>query len=434
MGNKIFVSHDVVSNKSLLTTSGVFLPGFISDQSRGSRNRDAAGMISVSTDFISGGGTVYKIEADPVVIRFKPHNEGDGGWSQVWWYFMVGGLTSGEKVTLELDRDDPISSGISPQIYFSYDRQVWGLTDTGKPAEIDGREFYVYNHIVRGDKVWFAYDLPYTPEHVENLLLPEANRDSGVEVFELCRTKNNRPVQALRFNDSNSSTAKRYGIWLQAGAHAFESGARWVLHELTRWLLSSEPEAKALRNVALITVVPIVDVDGVVEGRTGKYQKPYDHWMNWGNEPTYWPEINKIKLHLRELATQNMCDMFIDFHGPGNGIHPYFIVPQAGDLPHEKQRRNRSMFFKVLNSRPMDNKVERSQSMTQIHYSERVWDKSVLSSSHEWVTMETTIHNIAMTLEVNMNTPLSTLNNYRAEAVVLGKAMSEYFSGSNHKS
>jgi hypothetical protein len=424
--------RDFIKKIGLLTTSGVFLPGFMSDDSKGSRSRYRAGEITVSTDFISGGGTVYKIEADPVVIRFKPHNEGDGGWSQVWWYFMVGGLTSGEKVTLELDRDDPISSGISPQIYFSYDRQVWGLTDTGKPAEIDGREFYVYNHIVRGDKVWFAYDLPYTPEHVENLLLPEANRDSGVEVFELCRTKNNRPVQALRFNDSNSSTAKRYGIWLQAGAHAFESGARWVLHELTRWLLSSEPEAKALRNVALITVVPIVDVDGVVEGRTGKNQKPHDHNRGWNESPAYWPQQRETKSILKNMATQNMGDMFIDFHGPGNGTHPYFIVPATGDLPHEKQRRNRSMFFKVLNSRPMDNKVERSQSMTQIHYSARPADRITNNNSASWITNNTTDHNVSMTLEVNMNTPLSNLDGYRSEAIALGTAISKYFVNGYH--
>ena len=390
------------------------------------------GRIFVSTDFISGGGSVNVISSNPTIIRFEPHDEGSGGWSQVWWYFSVEGLTPGEQIILQLD-NEPAKSGISPRVYFSYDQEVWGQTNSGEHLEIEGEDFFVYKHIVHSEKVWFAYDLPYTPEHIEELLIPCVDRDPGVEVFELCKTKNNRPVKALRFNDSEDN---KYGIWLQARAHAFETGGSWVLHELAQWLLSGDPAANALRKQAVITVVPIVDVDGVVEGHTSKNQKPHDHNRGWNKEPAFWPEVQTIKLMLTEMSKKNMVDLFIDFHGPGNLYHPYFIIPLSHDLPFEEQRLNRKIFFDVLNSKPMDKMAHLSQSMTQIHYSERSDYMRATEglNAAKWVTMNANKHTVALTLEVNMNTPLSTQHGYQAEAIELGKAISNYFvNGHNQK-
>ncbi len=419
----------------LISTMGFIPQALISGASYQNTFFNNKRNIFLSTDFISGGGEdLTVISNDPVTVRFKPHNEADGGWSQVWWYFMVDGLTPGEKITLQLDRDEPGSSGISPQIFFSYDQQLWGLTNTGRPAEIEGRDFFIYEHIVRSKKVWFAYDLPYTPDHIDELLLPAVKKDPDADVVELCKTKNNHSVKMFVFNDKNSLTEIKYGIWLQARSHAFESGASWVLHEMALWLMSGDPEAEALRRRASITVIPIVDVDGVIEGRTGKNQNPYDHNRGWDQEPAYWQQINSSKALLSSMADQNMPDMYIDFHGPGNSSHPYFIVPFEELLPTEKQRLNRSKFFETLKCKELDDQARLSQSMTQFYYSPRPWDKSAsLINSRGWVTMNTTDHNIALTIEVNMNTPLSTRSGYRAEAIELGRAISGYFTNDYHQ-
>lgn len=418
----------------LISALGIIPNSLISGTSYRNTFFDNERNIILSADFVSGGGEDFKvISNDPVTVRFKPHNEGEGGWSQVWWYFMADGLIPGEKVILELDRDEPRSSGISPQIFFSYDQKLWGLTDTGRHAEIEGRDFFIYEHIVRSNKTWFAYDLPYTPAHIDELLVPEVNKDPDAEVALLCKTRNSRSVKMLQFNDKNSVIDQKYGIWLQGRSHAFESGASWVLHEMALWLMSGDPEASALRRRASITVIPVIDVDGVVEGRTGKNQTPYDHNRGWDVEPAYWPQTGAAKSALLEMADQNMLDMYIDFHGPGNSCHPYFIVPYENLLPNEKQRLNRSRFFEVLNCKELDDQARLSQSMTQIHYSPRPWDKSAsLISSGGWVRLNTTDHNIALTIEVNMNTPLSTQAGYRAEAIELGRAISKYFTNDYH--
>ena len=406
----------------LIITLGVFSINKLAGQI------DTTKRISVNTDFISGGGSVNVISSDSAIIRFEPHDEGSGGWSQVWGYFKVEGLTPGEQIILQLD-NEPAKSGISPQVYFSYDQKVWGLTNSGENIDIEGEDIFVYKHIVHGEKVWFAYDLPYTPEHIEELLIPCADRDPGVEVFELCKTKNNRPVKALRFNDAGNSEDKKYSIWLQARAHAFETGGSWVLHELTQWLLSGDPAAKALRKQAVITVVPIVDVDGVVAGHTGKNQTPHDHNRGWEKEPAFWSEVQTIKSMLTEMSKKDRADLFVDFHGPGGKTHPYFIVARSQDLPFKEQRQNREVFLRVLNAKPMDVKEKLTQSMTQIHYSERsgYMGTSEGLNSSQWVTTNTNKSTVALTLEVNMNTPLSTHDGYKAEAIELGNAISNYF-------
>lgn len=432
MKNDNLSRRGFLKKTGLVTTGGLltpFLPTVIYKDRFGSKINNS---ISVSTDFVSGGGSVSIINFDPVTLKISPHNQRDGGWSQVWWHFLIEGIIPGTEVTLLLERGDPEIEGISPQANFSYNQQDWGLTNSGKFESFDLESFFVYRHSVRNNKVWFAYDLPYNPEHMDSLLIPHAEADPYIDVFELCKTMKGRSVKTIRFNASESS-GKKYGIWLQARAHAFESGSSWVLHELTKWLFSENEDARALRKIADITVIPIVDVDAVVEGRTGKLQAPHDHNRGWDQNPANWPQIHVTQTAIKELAGQNMLDLFIDFHGPGNERHPYFIIPESEGLPSENQRLNRSKFFDHLNAKSLDEEASKTQSMTQIHYSARPWERISKGNSMSWVIYNSNENTIALTLEVNMNTPLSTKSGYRSEALALGEAMSKYFVGNYHQ-
>lgn len=417
-------------NKSigLITSGSIVMPSLLLSCPDKKEKRN----VTLSTDFISGGGEVKLIKSNPLTLLVTPHNQNNGGWSQVWWYFLANHVTPGEELTILLELSPPKISGINPKIKFSYDQKDWGLTDTGSSQTIDGKEYFVYKHIVRGNKVWFAYDIPFHNKHVESLLIPKTRVIKNVEVIELCRSKGNNPVHAFVFNSTNSRQRK-FGIWLQARAHAFESGSSWVLYGLTKWLMSDCIEAKALRECSLITVVPIVDVDGVIEGRTGKMQYPYDHNRGWSEDPGVWPEVQAIKSKLNELTRDNILDLFIDFHGPGNQRHPYFIIPEEGDLFHSKQRKNRKQFFNVLKATPFDEHLNQTQSMTQFCYSARPKEKLSDGDSCSWVRKNGPENNISLTLEVNMNTPLSTLEGYFSEGESLGRAISKYFVGNYHE-
>ncbi|MEI9808026.1 MAG: M14 family zinc carboxypeptidase [Bacteroidota bacterium] len=388
------------------------------------------GNIKIYTDFINGGGIAKLVSTDPLTIRFQPHDEGGSGWSKVWFHFKIEGLIPNQQIRLELEKGDPAIQGTSSQIAFSYDAEMWGLTDTGKLA--DNGEFFVYTHTVRSERVWFAYNFPYTSHHAENLLIPQALKDQNTQVIELCKSRNKRSVKAIRLKQYNGQ--KKYGIWLQARAHAFESGSSWVIHYLALWLLSDNSLAISLRQCADITVVPIVDADGVFEGRTGKNASPYDHGRSWSEEDQYWPELDAIKSMVSENVEQDLMDLFLDIHGPGGGHHPFFIVPLEKDLPYKAQQTNRSAFFKALQAKPLDEKARLTQSMTHFHYSERSEEKHSLKKATppQWVTQNAKPHTIAFTLEINMNTPMSTMEGYQAQARVLGEAIATYFTEGKH--
>ncbi|GAA5222310.1 M14 family zinc carboxypeptidase [Membranihabitans marinus] len=384
--------------------------------------------ILIKTDFDSGGGRISIVQHKPIILEVIPHDEGQSGWSKVWWYFKLQGLEPGQEIIIRLVKGEPEIGGISAQAYFSYDQISWALTNIGKDVVVDGKKYFEYIHTVKNHEIYLAYDLPYVPEHASTLI-EECSRFERVKPFQLCETKKKRSVQAMKMEANKKA---KYGIWLQARAHAFESGASWVLHEMALWLCSNDARAIQLRNWSDIYIVPIVDVDAVVEGRTGKYQLPYDHWMNWHTEPELWPEVATIKSHLLGLKSSNMMDMFIDFHGPGAKSNPFFLTPFEQDLPFEKQRINRKTFLDILQSELMSDETKKTHSMTHILYSERTWDKVKSSSSHEWVLLHTNESCVSFTLEVNMNTPLSTRSGYRSEAIALGKAMSDYFVNNQH--
>jgi hypothetical protein len=392
---------------------------------------DTGRRLKITTTFPGGGGTTELISRSPVTIRFTPHNEGGRGWGQMWFYFLIDGLKAGEEIDLQLDLGSPRLPGINPEIVFSYDQRDWGRSERGRLVTISDKEYFVYRLRCTRAKVWLAYEMPYMPDLIENTLLKLSKRSPKTEIFELCKTRNGRRVEGFRLSPL-ASGQPRYGIWLQARAHAFENGTSWVLHEFLLWLFSSEKQAIALRQNTEITVLPLIDVDAVEEGRTGKNQKPYDHNRGWNHDPAHWPEVNSIKSLLKKKSEDQMLDLFIDLHGPGNETHPYFIVPVSKDLPHEFQQKNRKSFFDILGVEALPGAGNPAQTMDRFHVSERPLDKVAPDCAATWVTMNLNASVISLTLEVNMNTPLSTREGYKQEAIKLGKAMTTYFGNRLH--
>src|SRR5690554_7734244 len=108
--------REFVQKTGLLTGLGFFVHTV---KSYGMGNIEMLGFsnhnITVSIDFVNGGGDVEIVDADPVIIKIRPHNEGGGGWSQVWWHFKIEGIPPGKEVALLLELGNPAIKGISPQ-------------------------------------------------------------------------------------------------------------------------------------------------------------------------------------------------------------------------------------------------------------------------------------------------------------------------------
>jgi hypothetical protein len=387
--------------------------------------------LRVSTDFEGGSARVEAIDQKARVIRMMPGGDGKRGWP-CWWYVRVDGAERDEKVTVDLGPSDvpardngretgkPLPShwAMPKKAAISSDGREWAHSQPGRKQ--GGR--IAYEVIGTGGPLWVAWGPPFTPGHTEALISNAQSRLKSAEGFELARTREDRPVRALRIGGAAGSSKR--AVWVQARQHAWESGASWVARGFTEWLTSDDSDALWMRDNAEVVVVPIMDVDNVATGNGGKEEVPHDHNRDWTNEPVF-PEVAAAQKKLREWSNAGRLGAFVDLHNPGfTTMLPFFYVGPAKMLT-EAGVRNRAAFIgcakrQIASPLPLDEKtIETGPSYHPL------WRQI----SSQWVNGTLGGEALAICLETPWNTPHSTTDGYRTVGRQLGKALAEYLRG-----
>lgn len=381
--------------------------------------------LSIQTDFPGGSVDVIEIDQEKREIVIQPARDPRHGW-EAWWYFSAIGVRSGETITVKLT-GGTLATGRSwawmPQAVYSLDNENWQHTDKGLEMVYEGVPYLVYRQIVDAKQAWFAYAIPYLPKHARSLISMLTDKIPESVPFVLCHTRHERAVPAIRINTVAPKGHQKHVVWLQARCHAFESGGSWALHGLAVWLASDDPAALSLREQADITIVPIMDVDGVVDGRGGKHQKPRDHGRDWDENP-HWFSVRESILRIREAVSKGHFDLFVDFHGPGRSA-PFFFVPSICKLP-ELQKRNLLAFLDAIPAKPWTDEARKQYSCSNFYYVED--GESAMTCGMNWVRSSTTPYVVAVVPEAAMRTPLSTIDGYREQGTTLGKGIERYLS------
>lgn len=398
-----------------LLTAAVFLatPFLFADERA---HRDLA----VTADFSNGAADVLDLNQQSRSIRLVPPRPAAHGWV-VWWYFKVAGVTPGEMITVEVG-NAPWSTPV--RAAFSLDNKTWTQT---APGRTEG-DWTIYQQRVDGPVAWFAWGPPFTPDDAQRLVETAAGKLTGGAAFELCHSRSGRVVPALLIQQPGAGEDERYGIWLQARQHAWESGSSWVCRGAVEWLVSDDPRAESLRKAAKIYVVPIMDIDNVAVGAGGKEQKPHDHNRDWSDDP-YWFEVAAAMEHIRRENTAGRFDLFLDLHNPApTTLNPFFFIAPA-DLISPLRRKNLDRFLDLcrleMNGPPKFD--------GQTYESGARYDAAWPKISKNWVTANTREHVAALTLETPWNTPNSTPEGYMAIGRQLAMAMERYFRESPRK-
>jgi hypothetical protein len=372
---------------------------------------DAREALMVSTDFPSGSGAAT-IDQDARSIRLDPTPHKDRGWV-CWWYVKVSGLVPGETLTLDVGQAPwatPDRAAVSD------DNRTWTQTSPGKR---DGKRI-VYQHRATKETLWFAWGPPFTPDDAEALVKQMAKACPEATAFELCKSRGERPVWAVRF-EPEKKTEDTYGIWINARQHAWESGSSWVARGLVEWLASDDDRAQRLRSIAEITVVPIMDIDNVALGAGGKNEVPHDHNRDWIDKPHH-PAVAAAQAQIKALNDAGRCDLYLDLHNPGaNAKNPFFYTSPRAMLP-ERGARNLEHFLAAAQAdmiAPLAYKGETQESGEQ-------YDKQWQAISKNWVSFHTNDHVVAVTLETAWNTPESTTEGYQNVGKCLGLAVERY--------
>lgn len=392
----------------LVTSLGVVSPEIVS------RSRAAEPAFGVSIDFPSGSGAVERIDPEQRLIRLAPTSHADRGWA-CWWYVKVHGLRPGDVVTLDVG---PAPWATPNRAAFSTDNRRWRHTD---PGVRDGNRI-TYRQRVDAAVAWFAWGPPFTVADAEELVRNAVQDRPYATAFDLCRSRGDRRVPAVRVRQEGAADTERVGLWIQARQHAWEAGSSWVCRGLLEWLVSDDPRAEALRKRSVTTIVPIMDVDNVAIGAGGKNEKPQDHNRDWSDKP-HWTAVAAAIERIKELDAAGRFDLFIDLHNPSaSDTAPYFYAAPR-ELLKDDGRRNLERFIASAQVEMTGPLAFRGKVLESGANYDRQWRQI----SKNWVSLNTAPHVVAVTLETAWNTPESTADGYRSVGRQLGLAIERYF-------
>ena len=398
--------------------------------------RTAAAMesLTVASDF--EGASVRSVEIDNAArsIRFMPGGDPARGWP-CWWYFRVNGITPGETITLRLHGSTatvpkpggPLSKPLASswampeQATFSTDGKIWLHTEKGTKQG----EWMSYTLKPDAASVLVAWGPPYTPGMAAKFLRELSERSPHAKVAELCRSRENRAVPMLDVQEGDRTKGQRFGVWVQARQHAWESGSSWVAQGFAEWVVGDDPDAAWLRQHAEIHIVPIMDVDNTATGNGGKDARPHDHNRDWSPQP-HWNEVVAAQRRILGLIQDGRMDVFLDLHNPGPGDPSFFYVLE-NDRLKEPMIALRARFIELAYSR-----ISRIQPLIPMSNTPKTtgpgYDPRWRQISSNWVCMNGNPHTVSLCLETIWNSKNSTTEGYRAVGTNLAAAVREYLS------
>ena len=223
------------------------------------------------------------------------------GSKKAWfyWAFRVTGA-QGKKLTFVFTKSFAIC-----------ERGPLVSLDKGKSyeylAEEGATKFqFTYDFPADAKEVWFYECHPYTPEMWDSFI--KSPHKGQFETGVLCKSRKGRDVPFFRITPKNA--APRLSVVVSCRHHCSEAPAEYVVEGLTAAFLEDSELGEWLRDNIELTVVPFVDMDGVVEGDQGKWRLPHDHNRDYTD--FLYPETAA----LASLIAETQPDFFLDYHNP----------------------------------------------------------------------------------------------------------------------
>jgi hypothetical protein len=183
------------------------------------------------------------------------------------------------------------------------------------------------------DTVYLAYAIPYTYSNLtRDIAKWRASNPNLVTVQSLCHTVGGRSCPLLTI-DSNPDDKSKKCIFLTGRIHPGETPSSLVLNGLINFLLSDSPLSQYLAEHFVIMIVPMMCIDGVIEGHYRCSLGGFDLNRVWDDPGIFQhPEVWHTKSLLREMVRERGVAAYLDFHGH-SGQHGSFAYgcPLAGD-------------------------------------------------------------------------------------------------------
>lgn len=196
------------------------------------------------------------------VIEISPDLRDTRG---TWFYWNFKATSDTDRtVTFKLSGCD-VLIGNSGVLYSTDEGESWNyMSETAKGTEFS----YDFE---AGKTVWFTCVMPYQLSDLNNYL-DKIKDKKNVEISTLCESEEGREVPLIVVGDKSAEKA----VFFTARHHSCESTASYMLEGIVDYLISVSDTSPIFDDYCFY-IVPMVDIDGVVNGDQGKERMPHDH-------------------------------------------------------------------------------------------------------------------------------------------------------------
>lgn len=246
-----------------------------------------SGGAALRTDFEGGClDRIEKLSETTFRARVPGQADRDGRNRQVSWYFFRVDGARGREVAVTLHDLSgeydyrPGAVAIRPETIpvFSHDGENWTHFDS---IEYDREKLTLTLRIApRGESAWVAHVEPYTPSRLATLL-GEIRGHPHARLESAGTTGGGREIPLVTVTNPEVPDPGKKVLWFMSRQHAWETGTSFAAEGLLRHALSDDPEARRLRDRAIIKVFPMLDPDGCASGAVRFNANGFDVNRNW---------------------------------------------------------------------------------------------------------------------------------------------------------
>lgn len=210
-----------------------------------------------------GGNIGALAKTSPYSYKVQMRSDNDDAlphsWRQ-WYYFSLDDLPTDAPVTLTIE-------GLGIPHYFlpfySLDNVDWIQFPESSVKQLAPDTVQITLQFTQ-PKIWFARYIPYTYSRLLRYL-DGVKQKPDTTITYLGRTPGGRRMPLVTITEQQGIEAKERVI-IHARTHPGEVGASLVLEGLINFLLSDSESARSLRRRVIFSIVPMVNIDGVVAG------------------------------------------------------------------------------------------------------------------------------------------------------------------------
>ena len=275
---------------------------------------------------------VGKINYDSAenTIVFEPHCD-NLNTEKVWFYFGLTGYRTDTLLTFKEKYTNFYHTPTFPVV--SYNNIDFKNIKSNANNMINK-----YSILPEKDTIYTATGFPYSYKKLIDYINSKKN-NRFFEIDSSIISDSGRIVPLLTITNKKIKQKSKKLIWIIGRQHAFESISNFVIEGMIDYLLSKECENSKILKKMVFKIIPIVDVDNVSSGESGRMSMPKDYNRDWATEKR--KTIKEIKLHIAESSKSGRYAYFFDIHsvfpgGNAKNVFSYFDIycrnPQSANL------------------------------------------------------------------------------------------------------